>query len=195
MKSTWGAEMHALISGLERVERIYYWLQEIWQGPKGLPGIARVKSMESNNFITVQACTDCRGLYDSITSPVVGSLTDMSMQLYLIALRETMRIGPLSELCWVETKDMLVDAQTKWMDDVLWTAFYTSSYWSPTTATGTRRKERGTLERFSKTLINICYSFVNKESCCFSEIEYEVLAMLGRSTQTLALLSDVLYMV
>ena len=81
------------------------------------------------------------------------------------------------------------------MDDVLWTAFYTSSYGSPTAATGTRRKERGTLERFSKTLINICYSFVNKESCCFSEIEYEVLAMLGRSTQTLALLSDVLYMV
>ena len=112
-----------------------------------------MRSIEPNNLNTIQACTDCRGLYDSITSPVLGSLTDMSMQLYRIALRETMRIGPPSELCWIETKDMLVDAQTKWMDDVLWTAFYTSSYWSPTTATGTRRKQKGTLECFSKTLI------------------------------------------
>ena len=57
----------------------------------------------------------------------------MSMQLYLIALRESMRIGPLSEICWIEPKDMLVDAQTKWMDDQLRSAFYKTPYWSPAT--------------------------------------------------------------
>ena len=138
VKSTWGAEMHALISALERAERIYYWLKEIWQGPPGIPGIDRVSTMmNTDNYITVQACIDCKGLYDSITSPVVGSLTDMSMQLYLLALRETMRVGPLGELCWIETHDMLVDAQTKWMDDVLWKSFYKTSYWSPGEATCT----------------------------------------------------------
>ena len=118
--------------------------------------------MNPSGFIAVQANIDCKGLYDSIVSPVVGSLTDMSMQLYLIAVRESMRIGPLSELCWVETKDMLVDAQTKWMDDVLWSRFYTSSNWIPANATGTRRIDRGQLQKFTKAMLKIRYAYNSK---------------------------------
>ena len=191
VKSTWGAEMHALISALERAERIYYWLKEIWQGPSGIPGIDRVESMiNTDSYIAVQACVDCKGLYDSITSPVVGSLTDMSMQLYLIALRETMRVGPLSELCWIETHDMLVDAQTKWMDDVLWKSFYRTSYWSPTEATCTRRRDRGQLERFTKTLVALTYSYLLDSSYLHTDIEYEILAMLGQYTTEQVLFHD-----
>ncbi len=74
----------------------------------------------------------------------------MSMQLYFIALRESLRIGPLSEICWIETSDMLVDAQTKWMDDVLWKSFYKTSYWRLYKAVGTRRVGKGPLEKFTK---------------------------------------------
>ena len=50
VKSTWGAEMHSLLTGLERLERIYYWLKEIYQGFKATPGIDRIKS---NEYTTV----------------------------------------------------------------------------------------------------------------------------------------------
>ena len=59
VKSTWGAEMHAFIAALERAERIYYWLKEIWQGPTGIPGIDRVSTMtNTDNCITLQASID-----------------------------------------------------------------------------------------------------------------------------------------
>lgn len=59
VKSTWGAELHTFLFGLERVERMYYWLKEIYQGEVGNPGIARVKHLDRTNFITVQGCIDC----------------------------------------------------------------------------------------------------------------------------------------
>ncbi len=63
--------MHALIAALERAERISYWLEEIWQGPTGIPGIDRVSTLtNTDSYITGQACTDCKNFYDSITSPV-----------------------------------------------------------------------------------------------------------------------------
>ena len=50
VKSTWGAEMHALIAGLERAERLYYWLREIWQGFGHVPqGIRRVAVIENDS--------------------------------------------------------------------------------------------------------------------------------------------------
>ena len=110
----------------------------------------------------MQACIACRGLYDSIVSPVVGSLTDMSMQLYIIALRESLRIGPLREICWIEISDMLVDAQTKWMDDVLWKSFYGTSYWRPSKAIGTRRIGKGTLEKSTKEVIDYTRSYSSR---------------------------------
>ena len=143
--------------------------------------------------MAVQARVDCRGLYDNVVSPVLGSLTDMSMQLYLIALQETMRIGPLSELCWIETHDMLVDAQTKWMEDVLWTNFYQTSYWSPSTATCTRRISKGQLERFSKSLVAVCYSFLNDSTHCHSDTEHEVMHMLGYVTAEHVLAHDSMF--
>ena len=116
------------------------------------------------------------------------------MQLYLIALRETMRVGPLGELCWIETHDMLVDAQTKRMDDVLWKSFYKTSYWSPGEATYTRRKDKGQLERFTKTLVALTYSYLLDNDYLHTDIEYEILTLLGYFTSEQVLFHDVSYL-
>ncbi len=73
-------------------------MTEIWHGQDTKPGLNRIKNIQRDNRIAAQTSVDCRGLYDSTASPVVDSLTDMSMQPYLIALRESMRIDPLSEI-------------------------------------------------------------------------------------------------
>ena len=148
------------------------------------------KPTASDGFIAVQARIDCEGLYDSITSPVVGSLTDISMQLYFIALREAMRIGPLSELSWIEAKDMLVDSQAKWMGDVLWHSFYRTSYWSPEQATGTRRLDRGTLEKLSYTLLALCQVFIHESFYNYSPMQYNILECLQKVPKEMILFHD-----
>ena len=192
VKSTWGAEMHALISGLERAERIYYWLMEIWQGFDHVPkGVHRVSTtLNAKQHIAFQACIDCKGLYDSIVSPVVGSLTDMSMQLYLISLRESIRLGPLSELCWIETSDMIVDSQTKFMEDVLWTNFFQTAYWAPTTAQCTRRTDKGVLEKFSQALLALRNFFVDANQYDYRGVETDLVNMLGYVTKSQVLFYD-----
>ena len=85
---------------------------------------------------------------------------------------------------------MLVDAQTKWMDDVLWKSFYRTSYWSPSEATCTRRNDKGQLERFTKTLVALTYSYLQDNSYLHTDIEYEILAMLGQYTTEQVLFHD-----
>ena len=186
--------MHAFLYGLERVERVYHWLQEIYQGFTGTPGVARLKTLDLINYMAVQACIDCRGLYDSAVSPVVGSLTDMCRQLYLMALRESLRLGPLSELCWIETIDMLADAQTKWMDDFLWFAFYKNSKWAPKNAACTRRTDRGQLEKSSKTVLALRAHFVHGEGHESYSLEHDALSSCHHVFSSCVSWHDILYL-
>ena len=94
-KSTWAAELHAFINGLERLERLHDWLKEIYQGPSGLRGMARLESAPEP-FMERYGLIDCKGLSDSLTQPAVGSLLDVSMLVYLQAAREAFADEPLS---------------------------------------------------------------------------------------------------
>jgi hypothetical protein len=91
-------------------------------------------SEEKAPFISCYAVADCKGLFGSITTPAIGSLLDVSMMVYLVAARECLQYGPLSAVCWVPTRDMLVDSCTKDMEDKLWNTYYRTGMWIPSEA-------------------------------------------------------------
>lgn len=116
----------------------------------------------------------------------------MSLQLYLMALRGSLRIGPLKGLCWIPTDGMLVGYQTKWMDGSLLSSFYKTSFWQPSDAACTRRVTHGTLEKFSKTLIAFLRSYVHDPVPENELLFNEALTMFENHTTSEILYADYL---
>jgi hypothetical protein len=130
-KSTWSAELHAFVVAVERLERIHGWISEIFLGPTKERGIARL-NVEAEPFCDCYGIVDCRGLFDSLTSPTMGSLLDVSMQVYVLAAREAFANGPLSHIAWVPTTEMLSDSLTKAFTECpLWNRLYQTGEWVP----------------------------------------------------------------
>ena len=91
----------------------------------------------------MRGLVDCRGLFETLTCPAVGSLLDQGMIIYLMATREAFADGPLSQIGWIPTFSCLVDAQTKPMEDVLRRHFYLTGTWVPTEVMLCRREGDG----------------------------------------------------
>ena len=128
--------------GFEKLERAQEWWAEIVNGPSTVRGLQRLQQ-EYQSQIRSLAVTDCRGLWDSLTGPVIGNVLDSSMLIYLIAAREMMDIGRLAGVAWVPTQSMLVDGCTKPMVDVLWKRYYETSEWVPQEALVCERNAEG----------------------------------------------------
>ena len=141
-KSTWSAELLALATGLERPERAQDWWREIVNGPTTARGLRRLEETK-HELIKSVAVTDCRGLWDLVASPVIGSVVDTGMLVYLVAVRETMESGVLTEIARVPTNSMLVDACTKPMIDVCWKSYYRTGEWVPAEAVICERQDSG----------------------------------------------------
>jgi len=142
-KSTWSAELHAFVVAAERLERIHDWVKEMFQGPGKEKGLARL-GVPLEAFCDCYGVVDCRGLFDSLTTPTLGSLLDVSMQVYVMAAREAFASGPLSHMVWVPTDQMLSDSLTKPFEHCpLWKALYRTGRWVPTEAIVCARTSSG----------------------------------------------------
>ena len=113
-RSSFAAEILAANKASEAAMRIVDWLREIDEGVEGVR-----EMIGSENFIPVQLVTDAKDVYLAVqcTRPYRGS--DQSVGLYVEAIKEDIMQGRVQEVVWVRTADMLVDAMTKNMRDVL----------------------------------------------------------------------------
>lgn len=179
-KSTWSAELHALLFGVERMERVAGWLQEVWHGPTGDRGLARLNKKSEATFVDCIAVVDCRGLWESVTSPAVGSLVDVSMQVYLLAVRETFMSGFLNGLAWIPTDDMLSDPLTKDMEDHLWRVVYSQGMWVSSEAVVCMRKSDG--GRSTETLRPYLFWLTQSDEVEWDDESYDRVELLGEIT-------------
>lgn len=184
-KSTWAAELLAFIVGCERLERLHAWLKEIYQGPSSARGLARLEE-QNEPFLDCVGCIDCRGLWDTLTSPTVGSLLDVSMTVYLLAAREAFSLGPLSHIAWIPTTDMLSDALTKHMEDKLWARVYSEAFWEPSEALCcVRVSEKDRQVKHMKAYWDYLYGLVQAEAA-EEEFPDDVCHLFGWSSFTTA---------
>lgn len=153
-KSTWSAELHAFIVAPEKLGRLHAWLDEIYCGGAEAKGLQRLKK-KNDPFLDCYGIVDCKGLFDSLTSPTVGSLLDVSMQVYLMAAREAFAMGPLNVIAWVPTTEMLADGFTKALHAGLnWERMYSTGRWDPSEAIICRQTDAGgrAVEKFGAYL-------------------------------------------
>lgn len=115
-----------------------------------------------------------------MTSPTIGSLVDVSMQVYLLAIRETFVSGFLNGVAWVPTEDMLSDPLTKDMEDHLWRIVYSQGMWVPSEATvGMRRSDGG---RSTESLRSYLFWLMESDEVELDDETYDRVALLGEIT-------------
>lgn len=169
-KSTWAAELHALVNGLERIERATAWWREIVDGPSESRGLQRLKDDTGLRMQTV-AFTDCKGLWESVTAPVTGSVADVSMMVYLTAARESLDLGLTSGFAWIPTEDMLVDACTEGMRDVCWNEYYRTGVWKPREVILCERVEKGKHSISKRNVESSCAMLVEEDETADDELQ------------------------
>ena len=111
-RSTFAAELHAMIDGFEVAKVISLALQEIICGPMSCAQLAKVE--EDGQFsVPIHAAIDAFSVFTAIrkTSPTKPS--EASLVILILALRESLEKGRLSAVWWVDTLSMLADGLTK----------------------------------------------------------------------------------
>ena len=70
-------------------------------------------------FLPIDLIVDCEDLAVNLNKPAVGAQTDLSMAVYLSALRHDRKTGRLRHIFWVPTDMMLANIGTKLTEDGL----------------------------------------------------------------------------
>jgi hypothetical protein len=108
--STSAAETLAMCSGLECALHLQTWMAEL-QNPEMT---ARdMTYLESDMLLPIEAMTDCNDLYENLLNPAQPNLTNLSMTLHMMALRNDRETKKVRAWIWVDTQDMLANALTK----------------------------------------------------------------------------------
>ena len=128
-RSTYAAELLALAKALERAELLLDWLSEMWYG---LPEDGIRGQINRGPMMKMSAVVDAKGLFDSLSAIDMGKLTDKTMLLYVLSVRELLKIGLVLQLVWIPTEAMLADDLTKEMEPSgNWQVLYRTGWWTP----------------------------------------------------------------
>jgi hypothetical protein len=128
-RSTYAAELLALVKALERAELLLDWLSEMWYG---LPEDGIRGQINRGPMMKMSAVVDAKGLFDSLSAIDMGKLTDKTMLLYALSVRELLKIGLVLQLVWIPTEAMLADDLTKEMEPSgNWQVLYRTGWWTP----------------------------------------------------------------
>jgi hypothetical protein len=128
-RSTFMGELLAATAALERGEVLQMMLHEIWGNGFFTPR----QMQEAEPIFAMESVVDARSLFDAVTSPDIGKITDKSCLIYLLAYRELVNQRRLRRVWWVPTEAMLADDLTKRMlwGSGLWPLVYAHGWWSP----------------------------------------------------------------
>jgi hypothetical protein len=112
VRSTFGAELNALVDSLEVAKLLAFALAEI-RCPKA--DLTMLRGMEeSGEFpIAIEACIDCKSIYDALATEDTKTPSEASLIMILLQCKESLRSGLIRKIWWIDTRDMAADALNK----------------------------------------------------------------------------------
>ena len=63
--------------------------------------------------VKIAACIHARAVFASVTAKEIKAPAEKHLIYLVVAVRDRLRTGQLSELWWIDTRDMVTDALTK----------------------------------------------------------------------------------
>jgi len=113
VRSTFSAELNALMDSLENVLLIQLALHEVFCGVTD--DVDDLTQRLENGWLypPVEAMIDAMSVYEALTVEECGTPQESSLKLHLLAVRDRLSRGVIRALHWGDTRDMGADPMTK----------------------------------------------------------------------------------
>ena len=109
--STFAAETLALMLGTEEALFIQTWLHEL-SNPE--ISVRELCTLPGRKLVPIDVSVDCRDVYEVLIKSATPNVTNKSLALYVAALRQEKEQERIRNIAWIDTRDMLVNAFTKY---------------------------------------------------------------------------------
>ena len=113
VRTTFSAELNALIDALENLLLLQMALHEIFCGVSSDVD-ELVQRLEAGRlYPPIACCTDAMSVWQAIVAADCGTPQECSLKLHLLSLRDRLQRGVLRAIHWTDTRDMVADGLTK----------------------------------------------------------------------------------
>ena len=113
VRSTFSAELNALIDSLENLLLLQLALHEVFCGVSDDVGDL-VRRLENGQlYPPIEICTDALSVWEAIAAEDCCTPQENSLKLHLLSIRDRLARGVLKTLHWTDTRDMVGDGLTK----------------------------------------------------------------------------------
>ena len=112
VRSTFAAELHALLDALGQAALINLTVHEMRYGSESVDSLAKLQE-SGNLWPPLDAFIDAKAVFDAIVSDPVRMPTERHLYIHLLAAKDALNQKSLHRLVWIDTLDMLSDGMTK----------------------------------------------------------------------------------
>ena len=113
VRSTFAAELNALIDSIETLVLLQLVLHQVYCGTDESVEELLVKLEHGSLYPPIDLMVDAQSVSDAIAAPDVCAPQEASLKLHLITIRDRLTRGLLRSLSWCDTRDMVADPLTK----------------------------------------------------------------------------------
>ncbi len=112
VRSTFAAELHSMLDAAEHSKLIGLAYHEVYNPGMNASQLA-IALEEGKLMLSIDIFTDCRSIYDALAASDLRIPTEAGLYPLLLIILHLLRIGLVSKLYWVDTRDMLADGLNK----------------------------------------------------------------------------------
>jgi len=113
VRSTFAAELNALIDSIETLVLLQLVLHQIYCGTGESAEELLHKLEHGSLYPPIDLFVDAQSVSDALAAPDVCTPQEASLKLHLITIRDRINRGLIRSLSWSDTRDMVADALTK----------------------------------------------------------------------------------
>ena len=111
-RSTFTAELYSMLDLLGLASNINLAMTEVLTGCKSASELAAIQE-NGQNTLELLAFLDARSVYDCVAAADTKSTTDQMMLIHALKLKDCLALRLVSNLFWIDTRDMLADGLNK----------------------------------------------------------------------------------
>ena len=112
VRSTFAAEIHALVDSIEHCKLLMYALCEIYFGPQKPEELIKIEEL-GRWPIPLEAVVDAYAVFSTAVKDESKNPSEETLVTLVMVLREMLKSGRLNKIWWVHTEDMIADGLNK----------------------------------------------------------------------------------
>ena len=112
VRSTFAAELHALVDSIEYGKLLMYGMCELYYGPQNPEHLVQIEEL-ARWPIPLEAVVDAYAVYSTAQKQDSKNPEEQTLVTLVMVIREMLRSHRLNKIWWVDTRDMLADGLNK----------------------------------------------------------------------------------